>query len=188
MKPHESNPNEKLDPENSFVAEDTATEDRMISEELKALDVAAKDWNDKYLRAMADIDNLRKRTKRDLEQAGQYAIQDFAGRILPVKDAMERGLAHAAESEAGDSNALLEGVQSTLRLLTAAFADSGLQEIDPVGDVFNPEFHEAFSVRHESGVEPDLVLSVFEKGYLLNGRLIRAAKVEVSRDPIEVDL
>ena len=140
---------------------------------------ADENWNS-YLRAVAEADNVRKRAQRDVEAAGRYAIERFAAELLDVRDGLELGV---AAGPAADSARLLEGMEATLRLLNRAFEKSGLGVVDPVGQPFNPEFHEAMATQPSAEQAPGTVLAVVQKGYLLNGRLLRPARVLVAREP-----
>lgn len=140
---------------------------------------ADEHWNS-YLRAVAETDNVRKRAQRDVEAAGRYAIERFAGELLEVRDSLELGIAAGPSAEPAR---LLEGMEATLRLLNRAFEKSGLSVIDPTGQPFNPEFHEAMATQPSADRPPGTVLAVVQKGYLLNGRLLRPARVLVAREP-----
>ena len=134
---------------------------------------------DKALRAQAELDNMRKRTARDIENAHKYALERFVVELLPVMDSMEMGIAASAGVE--DVGGLKQGMELTLRMFAAALDKFGVKIIDPRGEKFNPERHEAVSAQQEEGVEPGTVISVMQKGYELNGRLVRPAMVVVSR-------
>lgn len=140
---------------------------------------ADEHWNS-YLRAVAETDNLRKRAQRDVEAASRYAIERFAGELLEVRDSLELGVAAGASAEPAR---LLEGMEATLRLLNRAFEKSGLGVVDPAGQPFNPEFHEAMATQPSADQPPGTVLAVVQKGYVLNGRLLRPARVLVAREP-----
>jgi molecular chaperone GrpE len=140
---------------------------------------ADEHWNS-YLRAVAETDNLRKRAQRDVEAASRYAIERFAGELLEVRDSLELGVAAGASAEPAR---LLEGMEATLRLLNRAFEKSGLSVVDPAGQPFNPEFHEAMATQPAADQPPGTVLAVVQKGYVLNGRLLRPARVLVAREP-----
>ena len=137
----------------------------------------AEQARDAALRARAESDNVRKRAERDLENAHRYALERFVAELVPVKDSMEMGLA----AEAADAAALREGTEMTLRMLAAAMEKFGVAEIDPQGEPFDPERHQAMSTCEAEGVEPGHVVQVVQKGYLLNDRVVRAAMVIVSR-------
>ena len=140
---------------------------------------ADEHWNS-YLRAVAETDNVRKRAQRDVEAASRYAIERFAGELLEVRDSLELGIAAGSSAEPAR---LLEGMEATLRLLNRAFEKSGLSVVDPAGQPFNPEFHEAMATQPSADQPPGTVLAVVQKGYVLNGRLLRPARVLVAREP-----
>jgi molecular chaperone GrpE len=140
---------------------------------------AAENWNS-YLRAMADFENFRKRTERELDNARKYAIERFAQELVGVGDSLEAGIAAAT---ANPGPALLEGAQATLKQLHRAFDKAGIKVIDPMGSPFDPAWHEAMAVQESRDASPNTVLSVIQKGYSLNGRLLRPARVIVSKAP-----
>jgi molecular chaperone GrpE len=146
--------------------------------DLEALRREADEHRDRYVRAVAELDNFRKRSAREIEGARKFGAEKLAQSILPVRDSLEAGL--AAAEKAGQS-ALLDGQRATLRLLDEALTASGVREINPVGEPFDPNKHEALSLVPAPGVAPDTVLEVVQKGYELNDRLLRAAKVLVAR-------
>jgi molecular chaperone GrpE len=137
-------------------------------------------WN-QLLRARADIENERRRLQRDVENAHKFGIEKFALELLPVKDSLELGLASAAEG--ADAEKLREGMDLTLKMLRGALEKVGISELDPGGEKFNPELHEAMTTQETGEVEPNSVVTVYQKGYLLNGRLLRPALVVVSKAP-----
>lgn len=140
---------------------------------------AEANWN-QYLRAVAELDNARKRAARDVERARNYGIEGLAGDLLSVADSLEMGL-EAAEN--ATIEALVEGKQATLKQLQSAMERHGITSLYPVGEPFDPEFHEAISMQPSDTAEPDSVLTVVQRGYLLNGRLLRPARVVVSKTP-----
>ena len=142
---------------------------------------AAEHWA-AYLRAMAELDNFRKRMSRELEAVRQFGIERFAAEVLPVADSLGRALDAAATA---DPATLLEGHRATLRQLQKAFANAGITELDPTGQPFDPGLHEAMTTRPSAEHAPDTVLQVVQKGYLLNGRLLRPARVIVSTTPAQ---
>jgi molecular chaperone GrpE len=141
---------------------------------------AAEHWA-AYLRAVADLENFRKRTARELEMARQYGVERFAAEILPVADSL--GLALDAAGKV-DPATLIEGHRATLRQLQKAFANAGITEVNPVGKPFDPQLHEAMATQASADQPPDTVLLVVQKGYLLNGRLLRPARVVVATAPV----
>ena len=145
---------------------------------LAAAEVRAAESRDLYMRALAEIENVRKRAARDVEQAHKYALDRFAADLVGVKDSLELGLA----SE-GTAETLRAGTDATLKLLTKAFEKAGVTEVSPLGETFNPELHEAMVSQPSADHIPNTVLQVIQKGYQLNGRLVRPARVIVSREP-----
>ena len=137
---------------------------------------------DQVVRTQAEMDNLRKRSERDLANAHKFALERFASELLPVKDSLEMGLA-AFTVENADPEKLKDGVELTLQMLTAAMEKSALTEVNPENERFNPDFHQAMSMQERADVEPNTVVTVVQKGYLLHDRLIRPAMVIVSKAP-----
>ena len=140
---------------------------------------ADEHW-DQVVRTQAEMDNLRKRSERDLANAHKFALERFANELLPVKDSLELGLA-AFGAENADPEKLKEGVELTLQMLTTALEKSAITEVNPENESFNPDFHQAMSMQERDDVEPNTVVTVVQKGYLLNDRLIRPAMVIVSK-------
>jgi molecular chaperone GrpE len=170
----------------SDVAEDSGTladdaDAAATVAELKAL--ADENW-DKYLRAVAELENVRKRASRDVEKAHKYALERFCTELLAVKDSLEMGVAAADKA---DAQSLLEGKEATLKLLTAIMERFGVVELNPEGEPFDPREHEAMTMQPSADVEPGSVLAVFQKGYALNGRLLRPARVVVASEPADGD-
>jgi molecular chaperone GrpE len=135
-------------------------------------------WN-QLLRARAEIVNLQRRSERDLENAHKYGLERLAKELLPVMDSLELGL-QAGQSDEADLNKVREGMELTLRMLCATLARFGVKVVDPQGERFNPEYHQAMSMQRAEGAAPNTVLTVYQKGYLLNDRLIRPAMVVVA--------
>ena len=138
---------------------------------------AAENWNN-YLRAMAELDNYRKRTDRELENARKYAVERFAQELVNVSDSLEAGIT-AGKTNPGP--ALMEGAQATLKQLQQAFDKAGIKSIDPTGQPFDPAWHEAMVAQENKDLPANTVLTVIQKGYSLNGRLLRPARVIVSK-------
>jgi len=137
-------------------------------------------WN-QVLRLQAELENLRKRNQRELENAHKYALEKFVRELLPVKDSLEMGLAAAAEGADESAAKLREGTELTLKMLQTVLEKFGVEEINPEGQPFDPELHQAMSAVPSEDAEPNTVISVMQKGYLLNDRLIRPAMVVVSK-------
>ena len=148
-------------------------------EELQAK--ADENW-DRYLRAAAEVENVRKRATRDVEHARKYALENFGRELLAVKDSLEMGLEAAGSA---DADSLREGSEATLKLLATTLERFGVSEIDPEGEPFDPEQHEAMTMQPSADVEPGSVLTDIQKGYSLNGRLLRPARVVVASEPAD---
>jgi len=143
---------------------------------LKKVEDEAADLRDAWLRARADLENQRKQAAADVARAHKYALERFAGELLPVKDALESSL--AAQNASVDS--LRAGAELTLKQLAAAFEKSGILEIDPAGKKFDPHRHQAMAMV-DSHEPAHSVVQVFQKGYLLNDRVLRPAMVAVAK-------
>ena len=151
-----------------------------LESELQAAQIEAVEARQDMLRMQADMDNLRKRLIREHEKTRLRALERFMGDLLPVRDSLERGL-EAASDPAATVEALREGKQLIMKMLTKAMGDHGLKTIDPVGEAFDPEKHEALTMMTLDQYDENTVIDVIEKGYQLHDRLIRPAKVVVSR-------
>src|SRR5215510_7634674 len=149
--------------------------------ELTGAEERAKTHWDQYMRALAEMDNIRKRGAKDLENTRQFAVEKFAQDLIGVKDSLELGIQTSLKEGAGkaDVSSLIEGQNATLRLLAKAFEKAQIEEVNPEGAPFNPELHEAMMAQ-PSDAPPNTVLAVVQKGYQLNGRLLRPARVVVS--------
>jgi molecular chaperone GrpE len=175
----ERNPAAAVD---GIAAEQTEAADELSSlrQQLAEAQAAAVQGREQVLRAAAELDNIRKRAARDMEQAHRYALERFAQDLLPVADSLELAVASAARADAAS---LAAGQEATLRLLASAFVKYAVQPIDPAGERFDPERHEAMAMQPSTTAEPDSVLQVVQRGYQLNGRLLRPARVIVARAP-----
>jgi len=138
----------------------------------------AKSHWDQYLRSVADLENVRKRAAKDIEQASRFGLEKFAQELIPVKDSLDLAIQSAGQS---DVAALTEGQAATARLLAKAFERIGVQEIDPIGQPFDAREHEAMAMQESTTAEPGSVLAVVQLGYQLHGRLLRPARVLVSK-------
>jgi molecular chaperone GrpE len=141
---------------------------------------AAGQQRDLTLRAAAELENVRRRAARDVEQAHKYALEKFALELLPVRDSLELAVANEA---AADAATLAAGQEATLKLLGRAFDKFSLQVIDPLGAPFDPERHEALAMQPSATAEPGSVVQVVQRGYELNGRVLRPARVIVASEP-----
>ena len=143
-------------------------------------DQRAKDHWEQYLRASAELDNVRKRAQRDIEAANRYGLEKFAAELLPVRDSLELAVQNSGRA---DARSLREGQEATLQLLSRALEKLGVKLIDPIGEPFDPARHEAMMTQESPTAEPNSVLKVVQPGYELNGRLLRPARVIVARAP-----
>ena len=171
--------------ESTSVETETPEVEPLTVEQLSADLVRAEDTitqqQDKLLRHHAEMENLKRRQAQALEKAHKYALDKFVGELLGVWDSLELGL-QAAQDDAADVAKLREGTALTLKMLTDAMQKSGVEQHDPEGEAFNPDQHQAMSMQPRDDVEPNTVIGVMQKGYSLNGRLVRPAMVMVSQD------
>lgn len=138
---------------------------------------AHENW-EKSVRALAELENVRRRAERDVENAHRYSLEKFSSALLPVIDSLEQAL-QLADKEANAS--MHEGLELTMKLFNSVLEKFGVQQLDPVGEAFNPQEHEAMSMQESPDCESNKVLMVFQKGYKLNDRVIRPARVIVSK-------
>ena len=150
-----------------------------LQEQLKKIQDESKENLDKVLRAQAEMENLRKRTIRDVENAHKYALEKFINELLPILDSLELGLSASANTKNVDE--LYKGMELTLEMFNKALEKFGVKIIDPQGEKFNPELHEAVSMQEIEDSESGIIIAVMQKGYLLNDRLIRPAMVIVAK-------
>jgi len=172
--------------EPTVVLPETATqlvELERVQQALAESEERAKGHWEQYLRAVADLDNVRKRAQRDIESASRYALDKFISELLPVKDSLELAVENLQNHSATNIRALREGQEATLKLLNRVLEQAGVTEIDPEGEPFDPSRHEAMMAQDSKTAEPNSVLKVVQKGYELNGRLLRPARVIVAKAP-----
>lgn len=167
------------DSDEEFVAKETV--EPVVDELAELRAKAEKNW-DKYLRTAAELENVRKRAARDVEHAHKFALERFSTELLAVRDSLEMAL--AAEGEPSVES-LKAGSDATLKLLATTMQRFGVEELDPQGEPFDPTHHEAITMQPSGDVEPGSILTVFQKGYALNGRLLRPARVVVASEPVE---
>jgi molecular chaperone GrpE len=164
----------------TVLPESSTAELERLQQALIEADERAKNHYEQYLRAAAELENVRKRAQRDIEAANRYGLEKFVAELLPVKDSLELAVENAARADAGS---LREGQEATLQLLSRALEKLGVTAIDPAGEPFDPARHEAMMAQESSTAEPNSVLKVVQPGYELNGRLLRPARVIVARAP-----
>ncbi|WP_305459758.1 nucleotide exchange factor GrpE [Photobacterium leiognathi] len=163
------------------------TEEELYSARIAELEAAllaseaqANEAKDMALRARAEGENVRRRSEQEIDKARKYALNKFAEELLPVIDNLERALEMADKTDES-SKAMMEGVELTLKTMTDTVAKFGLTQINPQGEAFNPEFHQAMAIQESTEFAPNTVMMVMQKGYELNGRVIRPAMVMVSK-------
>jgi len=156
----------------------TARVEELERELEAAREKADENW-ESVLRARAELENVRKRSQREVENAHKYGLERFMSELLAVRDSIQLGL-EAARAEDADAAKLREGLELTLKLFDAAGAKFGLEEVDPAGEPFDPQLHEAMSMQPSADAESGTVLRVVQKGYRLNDRLLRPAMVIVA--------
>ncbi|MFP2770867.1 nucleotide exchange factor GrpE [Oceanisphaera sp. KMM 10153] len=153
-----------------------------LEQQLADATASAQAEKDNALRAQAEMENLRRRAAQDVEKAQKFALEKFAGELLPVIDSLERALEHT-DKESDAFQAVYEGVELTLKSLLNTVEKFGVQTIDPQGEAFDPNKHQAMSLVENAEVAPNSVLAVMMKGYELNGRVLRPAMVMVAKGP-----
>ncbi len=166
------NETDAIDEEESKIAQ---LEAALLQSEMRV-----KEQQESVLRAKAEVENMRRRSEQEMDKARKYALNKFAEELLPVIDNLERAI-QAADVENEAVKPLVEGVELTHKTFTDTVAKFGLKEINPEGEAFNPEFHQAMSIQESADHEPNSVMFVMQKGYELNGRVIRPAMVMVSK-------
>jgi molecular chaperone GrpE len=178
----------EIEAKNEESAAEVVSEEQLLQaptlEELKqqlaqAEQKAQENW-DKAVRAQAEMENLKRRTQKDLESAHKFALEGFAKELLPVLDSLTLGL-QAATGDSPEVEKFRVGSELTIKQFESVFAKFNIETIDPVGQPFNPEHHQAMAIQAVEGAEPNTVVNVFQKGYLLNGRLLRPAMVVVAK-------
>lgn len=163
-----------------FDASDPTAKLDVAAAKVAAAEEQARTSRDQMLRVMAEMENMRKRAQRDIESANRYGLEKVALELLPVKDSLDLAIDNEARADAAS---LIEGTRATLALLAKAFEKLQVVEIDPRGEPFDPAQHEALTVQESATAEPNSVLAVVQKGYALNGRLLRPARVIVTKAP-----
>lgn len=153
---------------------------------LAAAQSTVADQKDSVIRAKAEVDNIRRRAAQDVEKARKFALEKFAGEMLTTVDNLERALQNIDKDDENNKG-VVEGVELTLQGLITSLEKFGINAVDPQDQPFNPDLHQAMSMQEVPGVAPNTVIAVMQKGYELNGRLIRPAMVMVSKAAPSVD-
>ncbi|MEO2280917.1 nucleotide exchange factor GrpE [Pseudoalteromonas pernae] len=181
---------ESVEAQAEQVQEEQAPEqEQSVEAELAALYAELEDakqtieaQKDSVVRAAAEVENIRRRAAQDVEKAHKFALEKFANELLPVIDNLERAI-EFADKENEAIAPVLEGVEMTAKSFVEAVAKFNVEVVNPQGEAFNPELHQAMAMQPSEDVAPNTVLAVMQKGYTLNGRLLRPAMVMVSKAP-----
>jgi molecular chaperone GrpE len=173
--------NETVVEPHTELAEHEPTVEELQQALAQAEQKAQENW-DKAVRAQAEMENLKRRTQKDLEDAHKFALTGFAKELLPVLDSLELGL-QAATGDSEEVKKFREGSELTIKQFESVFTKFKIETIDPIGQPFNAELHQAMAMQEVEGAEPNTVVNVFQKGYTLNGRLLRPAMVLVAKAP-----
>tara|TARA_R110001592_G_scaffold138279_1_gene357136 strand:- start:129 stop:746 length:618 start_codon:yes stop_codon:yes gene_type:complete len=195
----DSSDDKKLDPEaeqdmeeNMENNQDSAEEVEPADEQSQLIETMQKlvqaegviaHQKDEVLRVQAEMQNLRRRTEQDIEKAHKFGQERLSNELLAVMDNLERALQVDMDREDESVKALLQGVELTLKSFVDCFRKFGIEQIDPLGEPFDPQLHQAMTMQENPNVEPDTVTAVMQKGYTLHGRVIRPAMVMVSKAP-----
>jgi len=180
---------EQVEEQHEHAVEAISPEQERINElelALAAAQSTVADQKDSVIRAKAEVDNIRRRAAQDVEKARKFALEKFAGEMLTSVDNLERALQNI-DKEDESNKAIIEGVELTLQGLITSLEKFGVKAVDPQDQPFNPELHQAMSMQEVPDVAPNTVIAVMQKGYELNGRLIRPAMVMVSKAAPSVD-
>ena len=180
---HDSDPTRSTPeggPETAFSGAD-AEDAGDVHARLAELEELAEQRREQVLRAQAELENQRRRFERELESAHKYAMERFAAELLNVCDSLEMGLDTARKTN--DASSIIEGTELTLKAFHKAFEKFGIEAVEPTGERFDPERHQAMTTQESSEHPPNTVLLTMQKGYLLQGRVLRPAMVIVSRAP-----
>lgn len=172
----QTEPSQELDPLEEAIARVQELEEQLKTQ----IEEAANKEQDILLRSRAEIENLRRRTEQDVEKAHKFALEKFSKDILNTIDNLERALATPANKEDESVKALFDGVELTLKELVSTVARFGVEAVGVVGEAFNPDLHQAISMQPAEGFETNQISVVLQKGYTLNGRVIRPAMVMVA--------
>lgn len=154
-------------------------EAEMLAAQVEELEQAVKEAKDQALRSAAEAQNARRRAEQDAEKARKFALEKFVKEMLPVVDSLEKALESMSDDEAAKAH--VEGIEMTLKMQLDALNKSGVEQLDPHGEPFDPEYHQAVAMVPSPDAEPNIVIDVMQKGYTLNGRLVRPAMVAVSK-------
>ena len=168
---------DKVEEVNQASTEELLEKSQELVEQLEQKN---KEMTEEVLRAKAEMENIRKRSERDVQNAHKFGVERFAKELLPVMDSIEQALKHEVKSE--EAIAMKDGVEMTSKMFAEALKKFGMEILDPKGEKFDPNVHEAMAMFPNADMEDDSIFEVYQKGYVLNGRLVRAAKVVVIKN------
>jgi molecular chaperone GrpE len=168
------------DPKKSKSKSSTAKKDLDLSSEVEFLSKQLIEAKDESLRNQAEMQNIIRRSERDVQNAHKYSLDKFVAELLPVVDNLERAL-ESIDQDKSELKSLAEGVELTLKSFQDLLERQKVVSVNPKGEIFNPDLHQAMSILEEPSVAPNTVIDVFQKGYTLNGRLVRPAMVVVAK-------
>jgi molecular chaperone GrpE len=180
MSPQQSDTEAHLEDVVPEAIDETVEEQENIEQQLEKAQETIKDYWDQMMRLRAEIENNRKRAERDIENAHKYALKTLIENLLPIIDSMEMGQ-NAAVADNATLESIREGSALTMNMFVQVLEKNGLQQIDPLGEKFDPERHQAISMIEADGAESNSVIEVMQKGFLLNDRLVRPAMVVVAK-------
>ena len=161
-------------------ADEAEAGDSKLHQQVKALTEQLAQAKDQTLRAHAEMQNIKRRAQQDVEKAHKFALEKFVDSLIPVVDSLEKGIESAEQAE-GSHEAIIEGMNLTLKQFLSSLEKAGVKQVNPEGQPFDPNFHQAMSMVPNPDMEANTVMSVFQKGYTLNERLVRPAMVVVSK-------
>jgi len=173
-------PNQRQGEEQVAVGKLSHAEYEELMQKLNEAEQKANEHWERVLRMQAEMDNLQRRAERDVANAHKYALERFALELIPIVDSLELCISNKAEGAVAEVVSFVEGINLTLKMFYAALEKFGIQQVNPVSQAFNPDFHQAISTQKDVKVKPGTVLLVLQKGYLLNNRLLRPALVIVA--------
>lgn len=179
----DQNSNNAADPNPEEGAVNTQEANDLSDKINEAVQAALAEQRESVLRAQAEVQNMRRRAEADVEKAHKFALEKFSSALLPVLDNLERALGAVSEGQKDQVQGLYEGVELTLKGFIETLAKFNVVQINPHGEPFDPTLHQAIAQVPNPAVAPNTVIEVMQKGYTLNGRVIRAAMVVVSRNP-----
>jgi molecular chaperone GrpE len=178
---NEENAREDIPEDHQLIEEEPTAEN--LQAELENLQAQLAEANDKLLRARADTENIRKRGILDVENAHKYGVERFARELLQVVDSLEKGLEAASATDAEHVASMQEGMHLTHKLLMSVLDKFNIKQVDPLGHDFDPKLHEALTMQPTTEMEPNKVLTVAQKGFVIHDRVLRPARVVVAKAP-----